>query len=128
MWNENEVLYKIELILLTDIKFSFPAIHKLNSPNVQVNLPAVQTNILLLHLRNVNLSGDKLAKRLATVTSKEIDDGVVAEGNKGIVLKMSARDWEFARIVLYQQITELDVELAIKKLSYVIQEYDELLR
>lgn len=95
---------------------------------MQVDLPTVHTNILLLHLRNKDLIGDKFASRLAKVTSKEIDDGVVAEGNKGIVLKVSGRDWEFARIVLYQQITELDVELAIKKLSYVIQEYDELLR
>lgn len=121
---------KIELIFLYNIKFSFqlPAIHKLNSPSVQVDLPTVQTNILLMHLRHEKLTGDKLANRLATVTDKEIHDGVVAEGNKGIVLKVSARDWEFARIVLYQQITELDVELTIKKLSYVIQEYDELLR
>lgn len=93
-----------------------------------MELATVQTNILLLHLRHEGLSGDKLAIRLATVTKKEIDDGIVAEGDRGIVLKVSARDWEFARIVLYQDISEVDVELAIKKLIYVIREYDELLR
>lgn len=108
--------------------YLFSAIHKVNSSNVQVDLPTVQTNILLLHLRHEGLSGDKFASRLATVTEKEINDGIVSEGGQGIVLKVSARDWEFARIVLYQQITEVDVELAIKKLSYVIREFDELLR
>lgn len=118
---------KCDKIELTNIKFSSPAIHNLNSPNIQVDLPTVQTNILLIHLKHVSLRGDKFAKRLATVTNKEIEDGVVAEGNKGIVVKVSARDWEFARIVLYQQVTDVDVELTIKKLSYVIGEYDELL-
>ncbi|XP_013106872.1 uncharacterized protein LOC106086664 [Stomoxys calcitrans] len=106
------------------------ALYNLGSPNVSVDLPNVHSNILLIHMVNPKVSADDLSKRLRTVTAQELADGLVTakeDGAGGIVLKVSARDWSYARIVLYHQITDKDVEYAIKKFEYVIKEYDRLL-
>ncbi|CAD6993070.1 unnamed protein product [Ceratitis capitata] len=98
------------------------AIHNAKSPNVTVDLATLQTNILLIRLPNPQYSASKFAERCATVKPEELAAGLCKE--LGIVLKVSARDWEFARIVLYHQISDADVELAIKKFNYVIREID----
>ena len=78
---------------------------------------------------NPKLSASDFAARLAVVTPDELQSGITAPAKdgrqqQGIVLKVSARDWEFARIVIYHQITDFDVEMAIKKFQYVIKELD----
>ncbi|XP_055848957.1 uncharacterized protein LOC129913968 [Episyrphus balteatus] len=106
------------------------AIHKLKSPFITVHIDNVQTNILLIHIKTDKITASDFAARLGCVTDKELAAGVVADKtnpNCGIILKVSSRDWEFARVVLYQQITDLDIDLAIKKLNYVIREYDSQL-
>lgn len=106
------------------------AIHKLHSPFVTVDIDSVQTNILLIHIKSDKITASDLAARLGCVTDKELTAGVVADKenpNCGIILKVSSRDWQFARMVLYEGITDLDIDLAIKKLNYVIKEYDSQL-
>lgn len=81
---------------------------------------------------NPKISASDFAKRLGEVTAQEQQDALTtittADGNKkSIVLKVSARDWAYARIVLYHQITDDDVEYAIKKFEYVIKEFNRLL-
>ncbi|XP_017484710.1 PREDICTED: probable low-specificity L-threonine aldolase 2 [Rhagoletis zephyria] len=101
------------------------AIHKTQSPNVTVDLPNVHSNILLIRLPNAKFGASEFAERCAKVTREELAAGVFsANKEQGIVLQVSARDWEFARIVLYHQISDADVELAIKKLNYIISEID----
>ncbi|XP_036325357.1 probable low-specificity L-threonine aldolase 2 [Rhagoletis pomonella] len=101
------------------------AIHKTQSPNVTVDLPNVHSNILLIRLPNAKFGASEFAKRCAKVTREELAAGVFgANKEQGIVLQVSARDWEFARIVLYHQISDADVELTIKKLNYIINEVD----
>lgn len=106
------------------------AIHKLKSPFITVDIDSVQTNILLIHITTDKITASDFAARLGCVTDKELAAGIVADKtnpNCGIILKVSSRDWQFARMVLYQQITDLDIDLAIKKLNYVIKEYDSQL-
>ena len=102
----------------------------MKSPFITVHIDNVQTNILLIHIKTDKITASDFAARLGCVTDKELAAGIVADKtnpNCGIILKVSSRDWEFARVVLYQQITDLDIDLAIKKLNYVIREYDSQL-
>jgi len=105
------------------------ALYNLKSPSINIDLPTVESNILLIHMLNPKLTASQFSERLKTVTEKELKAGITADkdGKQGIVVKSSARDWAYARIVLYHQITDYDVELAIKKLVYVIKEFDSAL-
>ncbi|XP_014086186.2 uncharacterized protein [Bactrocera oleae] len=101
------------------------AIHNAKSPNVSVDLATVQTNILLIHLPNPKFGATAFSERCSEVTSEELAAGVYASHKEhGIKLKVSARDWQFARIVLYHQISDADVDLAIKKFNYIIRNVD----
>ncbi|XP_030370840.1 probable low-specificity L-threonine aldolase 2 [Scaptodrosophila lebanonensis] len=100
-------------------------VHDLQSPNVSVDLPTVQSNILLMHIKQPKLTSSEFATRLASVEPAELAAGVHGQSpEQGIVLKVSARDWSFSRAVFYHQVDDAQVELAIKKLCYVIKEYD----
>ncbi|XP_062124141.1 LOW QUALITY PROTEIN: uncharacterized protein LOC133837409 [Drosophila sulfurigaster albostrigata] len=99
-------------------------VDKLRSPNIVVDMATVQTNILLLQIKQPKLAADEFAKHLAVIEPEEIAAGVTDKQGAGIVLKASARDWEFMRLVLYHQVDDEQVELAIKKLTYVIKQYD----
>uniref|UniRef100_A0A0K8WJI0 L-allo-threonine aldolase n=1 Tax=Bactrocera latifrons TaxID=174628 RepID=A0A0K8WJI0_BACLA len=104
------------------------AIHKAKSPNVTVDLATVHTNILLIHLPNAKFGATAFAKRCSEVTPEELAAGVhAAHKEQGIKLKVSARDWQFARIVLYHQISDADVDLVIKKFNYIIRDVDVIL-
>ncbi|KAL9895889.1 uncharacterized protein ACN2A1_006467 isoform 2-T6 [Glossina fuscipes fuscipes] len=105
------------------------AINNLRSSNFNVDLDNVHTNILLIHMINPKISASSFAKRLAEVTQKELNENITitdetGQEMRGIQLKVSSRDWTYARIVLYNQISDKDIEYAIKKIEYVIQEYD----
>lgn len=90
----------------------------------QVDIANVQTNILLIKICNPKITSSDLTNRLVDVSSDELKMGVSDENGKEIVVKLSARDWAFARIVCYPQITEEDVDLAIKKIVFVFREYE----
>lgn len=89
-----------------------------------MDLPTVQTNILLIQSKQPKLLAKELADRLGIVEPDEIAAGVTDKNGNGIVIKASARDWEFLRLVLYEQVDDEQVELTIKKLTYVIKQYD----
>lgn len=89
-----------------------------------MDIANVQTNILLIKICDPKISSADLTKRLFDVSADELKQGVSDENGKEIVVKLSARDWSFARIVCYPQITEEDIDLAIKKIVFVIREYE----
>lgn len=103
------------------------AIHDLKSPNFKVNISTVQTNIFMIELKNEKVKSEQLMSRLKTVTEQEINDGIVDENEKGIIVKTGSRDWAFVRLVLYLQIDDFLVDLAIKKILYVLKEFDQKL-
>lgn len=84
----------------------------------------MQTNILLIQSKQPKLLAKELVDRLGIVKPDEIAAGVTDKNGNGIVIKASARDWEFLRLVLYEQVDDEQVELTIKKLTYVIKQYD----
>uniref|UniRef100_A0A182F8D6 Aromatic amino acid beta-eliminating lyase/threonine aldolase domain-containing protein n=1 Tax=Anopheles albimanus TaxID=7167 RepID=A0A182F8D6_ANOAL len=100
------------------------AIDQLSSPIFKVDLENLHTNILMVQILSKKVHSSDLAHRLATVYPGEEEAGVVDSQGKGIVLKLSARDWSFARIVIYTNVTDEDVELAIKKIRYVFRQYE----
>jgi len=89
-----------------------------------VDLETVQTNILLVEITQPKLTASEFSTRLGIVESGEVEAGVTDKNGAGIVVKASARDWAFARVVLYHQVDDEQVELAIRKLKYVIGQYD----
>ncbi|XP_055676893.1 L-allo-threonine aldolase [Lutzomyia longipalpis] len=101
------------------------AINKLQSPNFKVDIENVQTNILMVQLIEIDLKAPEFVKRLQEVKEEEIAANVTDRDGKGIVVKISARDWGFCRLVVYTQITDEDVELAIKKIAFVIREFEK---
>uniref|UniRef100_A0A182QXQ8 Aromatic amino acid beta-eliminating lyase/threonine aldolase domain-containing protein n=1 Tax=Anopheles farauti TaxID=69004 RepID=A0A182QXQ8_9DIPT len=101
------------------------AIEQLGSPIFKVDLANLHTNILMVQILSKKISSSDLAHRLAKVAPGEIEAGVTDPEGKGIIVKLSARDWTFARIVVYTNITDEDVELAIKKIRYVFNEYEK---
>ncbi|XP_055706338.1 uncharacterized protein LOC129803647 [Phlebotomus papatasi] len=101
------------------------AIDKLRSPNFKVDLENVQTNILMVQLIDIDVEATEFVKRLQEVRNEEIAANVTDKDGRGIVVKISARDWGFCRLVVYIQITDEDTELAIKKISFVIREFEK---
>lgn len=99
------------------------AIHAMNSPLFTVDLENVHSNILMVQILTDKIKSCDFTNRLAEVTPKEIEKGITDPTGKGISVKLSARDWAFARIVIYTNLTDEDVDLAIKKIKYVIEEY-----
>ncbi|XP_064552665.1 uncharacterized protein LOC135438315 [Drosophila montana] len=100
------------------------SIDQLRSPNVTVDLATVQSNILLVQIRQPKLTASQFAERLAVVEPDELTAGVAGKNGAGIIVKASARNWEFMRLVFYHQVDDELVELAIKKITYVIKQYD----
>ncbi|XP_020808915.1 probable low-specificity L-threonine aldolase 2 [Drosophila serrata] len=101
------------------------AIYALQSPNITVDLDTVQSNILLVEITQPKLKASEFSTRLGTVEPEELEAGLTDASGAGIVVKASARDWAFARLVLYHQVDDQQVELAIRKLEYVIGQYDK---
>ncbi|XP_055585910.1 uncharacterized protein LOC129738680 [Uranotaenia lowii] len=101
------------------------SIYTLKSPLFTVDLANLHTNILMVQILTDKVKSCELGKRLSTIEAKEIEDGLVDASGKGICVKISARDWAFARIVVYTNLTDEEVDLAIKKIEYVIREYEK---
>lgn len=90
-----------------------------------MDIENVQTNILMIQLVNEKISSSDFTKRLSEVTEVELLNNITDKHGKGIVVKISSRDRKFARLVSYRQITDEDVDLTIKKIKFVIHEFDK---
>ncbi|KAG4067197.1 hypothetical protein HA402_000188 [Bradysia odoriphaga] len=100
------------------------AIFSTRSPNVTVDIENVQTNILMIQLVNEKITSSDFTKRLSEVTEAELLNNITDKSGKGILVQVSSKDCKFARLVIYRQITDEDVDLAIKKIKFVIHEFD----
>ncbi|XP_019564028.2 uncharacterized protein LOC109432163 [Aedes albopictus] len=103
------------------------AIHAMNSPLFTVDLKNLHSNILMVQILTPKIKSSDFAQRLKEVQAEEIKGGLIDGSGKGISVKLSARDWAFARIVIYTNLTDEDVDLAIRKIKYVIEEYQTTL-
>lgn len=79
----------------------------------------------MIQLVNEKISSSDFTKRLAEVTEVELLNNITDKSGKGIVVQVGSRDHKFARLVSYRQITDEDVDLTIKKIKFVIHEFDK---
>lgn len=99
------------------------AIDELESPYVKVDIENVHSNILIIKMTQPKKhSANTFYNRLLEIPERELNDGIVDSKKQGIVLKVSSRDWSFARIVVYHHINDEMIDLAIKKIQYCIKE------
>jgi threonine aldolase len=91
-------------------------INDMKSKIFKVNLSTVQSNILMMYLDVSRVIAKEVQHRLASVL--ETDEIKVS-------VKASSRDSSFIRFVTYWEITDEDVKAAIKKIQYVIKEFDD---
>ncbi|CAH1106210.1 unnamed protein product [Psylliodes chrysocephalus] len=92
------------------------AIYHTRSNIFKVQLAKVQTNILLMYLDTTKVDIKELQRRLQTVL--ETDDVRAS-------VRCSSLKSNCVRFVLYHEITDEDVQLAIDKIRLVIREYEE---
>lgn len=79
----------------------------------------------MIQLVNEKITSSDFTKRLLEVTEAELSNNITDNGGKGILVQISSKDCKFARLVVYRQITDEDVDLAIKKIKFVIHEFDD---
>ncbi|XP_055618486.1 uncharacterized protein LOC129763442 [Toxorhynchites rutilus septentrionalis] len=99
-------------------------IQGMKSPFFKVDVENLHTNIVMIQILTNKIKSCVFGKRLTEVLPRELELGIVDTYGNGISVKVSARDWSFARIVVYTNITDEDIDLAIKKIKYVIEEFE----
>ncbi|XP_076034712.1 uncharacterized protein LOC143021229 [Oratosquilla oratoria] len=90
-----------------------------HSTAVTVDLRAVQTNIILLNCDNIRVNAKKLCQRLSLVTDNE-----ASELGEHIVVMVLPVSETTVRLMTHHDVRKEDIKAVIKKLKYVIQEYD----
>lgn len=88
----------------------------MNSKHFKVELDSVQTNILMIYIQGDEIVAKDVLNRLNTV---HVDD------EYKVCVRASSRNPKVIRVVLYHEITDPQVELAIKKFKLVIEEFDK---
>lgn len=100
------------------------AIFDMKSPYVTVDIDNVQTNICMIQLlQPEKYSATYFMERLQHITSKELSAGITDKSGNGIIVKVCARDeWYCIRYVMYHHINDELTALAIKKITFCIEE------
>ncbi|MPC19507.1 putative low-specificity L-threonine aldolase 2 [Portunus trituberculatus] len=93
-----------------------------HSSAITVDLKSVQTNIVLLHCDNIRVDAKKLCQRLSSVTDREAHE----LGEQVVVMMMPLTD-TCVRFMTHCDVRKDEVKTVIKKLRYVIQEYDNMI-
>ncbi|CAO1430041.1 unnamed protein product [Diamesa hyperborea] len=104
-------------------------IYGLKSSVFKVDLETLHTNILMIKVNDPNnkITALDLSNRLAEVKDDEVANGVCDEAQKPIMIKSSCKNLSTLRVVIYTQITTELIQLAIKKVCYVMRELDNSL-
>ncbi|XP_045601273.1 uncharacterized protein [Procambarus clarkii] len=98
------------------------SVSEVHSSAVTVDLKGVQTNVVLLHCDNIRVNAKKLCQRLASVTDAESE-----ELGEQIVVMMLPITETTVRLMLHCDVKNDDIKAVIKKLKYIIQEYDNMM-
>lgn len=103
------------------------AIDNLKSPIFKVDLPNVQTNILMIKVSEnpKKVTALELSNRLSQVKDSELPDGICDEDQHSIIVKSSCKNFSTLRVVFYHQIDDDLTQLAIKKVIYVMKELQQ---
>lgn len=102
------------------------AIFNLKSPFVTIDIDSVQTNIGMIQMLQPNTySANYLEKRLQTITTQELLDGVVDDTGHGIIIKTCKKytnGKNRIRFVIYHNINDEITNIVIRKITYCIAE------
>ncbi|KAB7495978.1 hypothetical protein Anas_08157 [Armadillidium nasatum] len=90
-----------------------------NSSAVTVDVNSVQTNIVHLICDNIRVNPDQLCARLNKIIGNE-----AIEMAEGVAIKCTPIPPNIVRIMTHGDLLMEDVRAIIKKLQYVISEYD----
>lgn len=101
------------------------AIADINSKNFLVEIEKVETNFFLVKVKSDKITVPDVITRLQQVLPAEIGEGIVDDEGNGIVVKAGPLGFGNIRLCCYMQINDEMVELAVKKLVYVIREFDK---
>nr|XP_045601274.1 probable low-specificity L-threonine aldolase 2 isoform X3 [Procambarus clarkii] len=102
------------------------SVSEVHSSAVTVDLKGVQTNVVLLHCDNIRVNAKKLCQRLASV-SIQVTDAESEELGEQIVVMMLPITETTVRLMLHCDVKNDDIKAVIKKLKYIIQEYDNMM-
>lgn len=84
-----------------------------------MNLDEVQTNIFMMEINNSIITSKDFTQRLAQIRN---------EDPYKICVRASSRNVKSVRFVTQWEHSEEDIELAIKKILYIIKEFDNKLK
>lgn len=93
-----------------------------------IDLENLHTNILRVDIKNPTKSVNAitLSERLEKVTEQEIQDKICDSDGCGIVVKAAYKIESWMRFVFYAQITDELTDLAVKKITYVVKEFEKI--
>ncbi|PSN45213.1 putative low-specificity L-threonine aldolase 2 [Blattella germanica] len=87
----------------------------------QVDYENLQTNILMININHGKITSTDFCDRMAEVTKEEL----AKIGNERIIIKICPTSKKAVRIVTYYEITDDDIAATIRKLNFVIKEYEK---
>nr|XP_018907952.1 PREDICTED: probable low-specificity L-threonine aldolase 2 [Bemisia tabaci] len=93
-------------------------INDLNCHFINVDPENVHSNILIINFDEQYLTAPEFRARLTTVTDEELE-----EIGEGYVVRLMSMNNSMARIVLYCNLTDEDIQAAIKKIRFIIGEF-----
>ncbi|XP_061866922.1 uncharacterized protein LOC133627178 isoform X2 [Colius striatus] len=97
-------------------------IQELNSPLCSVNLAAVETNIVMVSVREGCLTPTELCEHLRAVSEEEM-----AETGQAVSVLLFPWSAHTVRAVWHRDVSARDTELAVKKLEFVVRKCQEKL-
>ncbi|GBP71443.1 Probable low-specificity L-threonine aldolase 2 [Eumeta japonica] len=101
------------------------ALNSLNLKSFNVDIETVHTNIVLVEINpNCSITGAEVCQRLGQISLAETHGDCRSSDGEGIILKAMNMSDKNVRFVLHREITDADLWLAIKKLTYVLREFD----
>ncbi|CAH2010727.1 unnamed protein product [Acanthoscelides obtectus] len=92
------------------------AVADVNSPILRIDVTTVQTNIVIFQIDSNTIDAKEIVQRLAEVRGSD---------PVKVSVRASSRSSDMLRMVVYWEITDEDVELALQKILFVNKELEE---
>ncbi|KAA0200395.1 hypothetical protein HAZT_HAZT004520 [Hyalella azteca] len=103
------------------MRYPIAGVKEMHSSAVTVDLKEVQTNMVLLTTDNIRVNAKKLCDRLAMVSDEEAEE----LDEQTVVMMLPITD-TVVRCMTHCALTKSDIASVVKKLKFVINEYDSM--
>lgn len=71
-----------------------------------------------------NIEAKQVIERLQLITQSEIDQNIKTQDGEGIIVKVIAKNNKTIRVTTYYEISDIDMNYTIKKMSFVFKEME----